>query len=368
MNFGVPKELRPFEYRVGLTPAAVDALVRADHQVYIEKSAGINAGFRDEEYESVGGNIVYTAREAYGRADVVVKVSRPTEEDYKNFSPGQAIMSFLHLESASPDLYEAFKKNEITAIANEMVQDEDGMLTILYATSELAGRLSPIIAGQLMQNIHGGKGILLSGIPGTPPATVVVIGAGVLGSNAARSFHNLGAEVVVLDKQIKALQRIDNLFGGKISTMISNPFNISKAISFSDVLVCAATVPGERAPRLITRSMLRSMRSKSILMDFSINNGGCVETSRPTTIANPSYIEEGIIHFCVPNAPALVSRTASYALSNALLPYLLDIGHYGVEEAIKAVPDIKRGVNLIKGKIANPKIAAALGAKLEVKL
>jgi len=368
MNFGVPKEVRPFEYRVGLTPAAVDALVRVGHQVYIEKSAGINAGFRDEDYTEVGGQIVYSAAEAWGRADMVVKIGRPTEDEYRHFRTGQAIMSFLHLETASPDLYQALKENKITAIANEMIETDEGLLSVLYATSEVAGRLAPIIAGQLLQNITGGKGILLSGIPGTPPATVVIIGAGVLGSNAARAFYNLGSEVVVLDRDLKVLQRIDNLFDGKISTMLANPYNIAKAVSFADVLVCAVTVPGERAPILVTRDMLRSMRSKSVVLDFSINNGGCLETSRPTTLANPSYIEEGIIHYCVPNAPALVSRTASYAFSNALLPYLLTIGEKGIDRAIKEVSELKRGVNLWQGKLANSRIATGLGYETEVEL
>ncbi|NIT53875.1 MAG: alanine dehydrogenase, partial [candidate division Zixibacteria bacterium] len=232
MNFGVPKEVRPYEFRVGLTPPAADALIRAGHEVYIERAAGRDAGFHDNDYEKVGAKIVYSASEAYGRADIVVKVTRAADTEYMHFRPGQTIFSFIHLAVASPDLMESFKENEITAIAYETIQKEDGNLPVLLPTSELAGGLAPIIAGQLMQSINGGKGILLNGIPGTPPAAVVILGAGVLGTFAARSFSRLGAQVTILDKELKALQRIDNMFGGRISTMISNPFNLTKAVSF----------------------------------------------------------------------------------------------------------------------------------------
>ncbi|NOX38260.1 MAG: alanine dehydrogenase [Calditrichaeota bacterium] len=368
MNFGVPKEVRPFEFRVGMTPAAADAVIRAGHQVYIEKGAGDGAGFHDQDYLDVGAHIVYSAHEAYGRADVVVKVSRPTEDEYRYFIKGQTIMSFLNLSVASPDLLEALKANQITAIAYETIQSDNGTLPVLLPTSEVAGRMAPIIAGRLMESLAGGRGILLSGIPGIPPAQVVILGAGVLGTNAARAFHNIGAEVTVLDKNMNALQRIDNMFNGKVSTMLANPFNIAKAVSFADVLVGAVAIPGQRAPILVNREMVKSMRKRAVIIDFSIDNGGCVETSRPTNLKYPSFIEEGIIHYCAPNVPALVARTASYALSNALLPFLLHIGQQGIPEALKTSPDLARGVNLLKGKLAHPGVAAALNKRVEVTL
>ncbi len=368
MNFGVPKEVRPLEYRVGLTPAAVDALVRAGHQVFVERAAGVSAGFHDRDYQAVGGQIVYSPAEAYGRADVVVKVARPTADEYVHFRHGQAILSFLHLAVASPDLLEALQEYEITAIAYETIQADDGTLPVLLPTSEVAGRMAPIIAGQLLESIEGGRGILLSGIPGTPPAAVVILGAGVLGTNAARAFHGLGAQVTVLDKDMRALQRIDAMFGGQVATMLANPYNIAKAVSFADVLVGAVAVPGERAPILVTRQMVRSMRPRAVIIDFSIDSGGCVETSRPTNHVDPSYIEEGVIHYCVPNVPARVARTASYALSNALLPYLLEIGQRGVAGAVRAIPDLRRGVNVLRGMLAHPGVAAALGREVEVSL
>lgn len=368
MDFGVPKEVRPLEYRVGLTPAAVDALVKAGHQVFVERSAGLSANFRDRDYQAVGAQIVYSPSEAYGRADVVIKVARPTREEYVRFRSGQTILSFLHLAVASPDLLEALQKKGITAIAYETIEADDATLPVLLPTSEVAGRMAPVIAGQLLESVEGGRGILLSGIPGTPPAAVVILGAGVLGTNAARAFHGLGAEVTVLDQDMRALQRIDALFAGHVATMVANPYNIAKAVSFADVLVGAVAVPGERAPILVTRAMVRSMRSRAVIIDFSIDSGGCVETSRPTNHVNPSYIEEGVIHYCVPNVPARVARTASYALANAVLPYLLEIGKRGVSGALRAIPELRRGVNVLRGRLAHPRVAAALGRRAEVSL
>lgn len=368
MNFGVPKEVRPYEFRVGLTPAAADALVRAGHEVFVERSAGRDAGFHDNDYERVGARIVYSASEAYGRADVAVKVTRPSDKEYMHFRPGQTIFSFLHLAVSSPDLLESLKKNEMTAIACETIQRDDGVLPVLRPISELTGGLAPIIAGQLMQTMNGGKGILLNGIPGTPPAAVVIIGAGVLGTFAARAFSKLGAQVTILDKDLSALQQIDEMFCGRISTMISNPFNLTKAVSFADVVVCCAAVPGQRAPIIITRSMVQMMSSRSVLIDFAIDNGGCSETSHPTNLVHPTYVKEGIIHYCVPNVPTLVARTASYAFSNAHLPYLLEIGKNGVEQAVKNVSSLRAGANVYQGKLAHPKVAEELSRKVEVKL
>jgi alanine dehydrogenase len=365
MNFGVPKEVRSREYRVGLTPAAVDALVKAGHQVYLEREAGLGAGFEDEAYRAVGGQIVYSAKEAYKRADVVVKVARPTAQEYDHFRTGQTLFSFLQLSVASPDLHQAFADWEITAIGYETIRTEQGRLPVLHPTSQVTGRLAPIIAGQLLESLGGGLGILLSGIPGVPPAAVVILGAGILGMNAARAFHGLGAEITVIDKDIHALQRMEHSFDGHISTMIANPFNLAKATSFADVLVGAAAVTGERAPILVTRQMVRGMRPKAVILDFAIDSGGCVETSHPTTHVNPSYVEEGVIHYCVPNVPALVSRTASYGLANVMLPYLLHMGEVGVQMALEQVTELRLGVNTLQGRLVHPAIAAALGREVE---
>ncbi|MCB0265515.1 MAG: alanine dehydrogenase [Calditrichaeota bacterium] len=368
MNFGIPKEVRPFEYRVGLTPAAVRSLVRNGHTVYFEHNAGLKAGFTDQEYETAGGKLVYTASEAYGRADVLVKVSRPTEDEYRFFNHQQAIVSFLNLAVASEDLLEQLATSEITAIACETIETNDNKLTVLQALSEITGRMSPVIAGDLLGSFKGGRGILLSGIPGIAPASVVIIGAGVLGCNSARAFRDLGADVTLLDNDLMALRRVDRLFDAKLPTMYANAHNIEKAVKFADVLVTTAASAGEKAPVLITRQMLKSMKSRAIILDFAINSGGNVETSRPTTLADPSFVEEGIIHYCVPNVPSRVSRTSSYALSNALIPYLLQMGELGIDAAIRNNAELKRGVNTFQGKLSHAGVAEALKKDLEVKL
>jgi len=368
MDFGVPREVRDLEGRVGLTPAGVTALTEAGHTIYVERDAGAVAGFSDEDYRRVGAQIVYSAAEAYGRADVVVKVARPTAQEHPLFRPEQTIFSFLHLAVSSPDLYEALTARRITAIAYEMIQEEDGRLPVLLPTSQVAGRLAPVIAGRLLTTRGGGRGILLSGVPGVPPAAVVILGAGVLGTNAARAFLGLGAQVTVLDKDARKLQQLDDLLGGRVTTMLSTEYTLRRVVTFADVLVGAVLVPGRRAPVLVTREMVRRMRPGSVIIDFAIDNGGCVETSRPTSLRGQTFIEEGVIHHCVPNMPAAVARTASYALTNAALPYLLAIGAEGLTGALQTYPALQRGVNLFQGQLASPTIAAALGRQPEIDL
>ncbi len=368
MNFGVPREVRDLESRVGLTPAGVQALVQAGHTVYLQSKAGLGAGFTDEHYRAVGGTIVYTAEEAYGRADVVVKMARPTAKEHRLFRPKQTIMAFLHLAVASPDLHSALADREITAIAFEEMQEEDGTLPILVPMSEVAGRLAPVIAGQLLTTVQGGRGILLSGIPGVPRGIVCIVGGGTLGGSAARSFVAAGAQAIILDKDVRKLKRLDDLFGGTVTTMISNEYNLNRIVGFADVLVGAVLVPGQRAPVLITREMVRKMRPGAVIMDYAIDQGGCVETSRPTTLRDPTFIAENIVHFCVPNSASMVARTASHALTNAALPYLLTIGQQGLEPALAAYHALRKGTKLYRGKIASHRLAAALGRQVEIDL
>ncbi|HXF83444.1 MAG TPA: alanine dehydrogenase [bacterium] len=341
MDFGVPREVRPGEHRVGLSAPGVDALVRGGHRVLVERGAGAAAGFSDDEYRQAGALVVYSAEEVWRRAAVVVKVSRPTADEHAFFA-GQTLLAFLHLSVASPDLREALRRARVTAIAAEMIQTEDGAFPVLQPTSEVAGRLAPVIAGGLLEtHVPGlpdpdqmGRGILLSGIPGVPPANVVILGAGVVGSNAARAFLGAGAQVTVLDKDPARLRRLDAACAGRVVTMLATPYHIAKAVAFADVLIGAVYVVGQRAPVLVTREMVRTMRPRAVIIDFSIDQGGCVETSRPTTHRDPVFIAEGVIHYCVPNVPARVARTASHAWSNAVLPYLLLIGERGVEDAL----------------------------------
>jgi len=365
MNFGVPKEVRDLENRVGLTPAGVHALIEAGHQVYVERNAGAGAGFSDDNYRAFGAEIVYSAEEVYGRADVVAKVTRLAAKEHSLLRQGQTVLCFLHLAVASPDLVEALQEHSVTAIAYEMIQTDDGALPVLLTSSEVAGRLAPIIAGNLLASTRGGRGILLSGVPGVPPAAVVILGAGVLGENAARAFFGLGAQVTVLDRQPAKLHRIDEMFGGRVTTMYATAYNINRVVEFADVLIGAVLVPGQRAPVLVTREMVRRMRARAVIMDFSIDQGGCIETSRPTTLRDPTFVAEGVVHYCVPNLLAQVARTASHALLNAALPYLYELGAYGIDEAIKRNPALARGVNVWKGKLVNPQIASALGMDVE---
>lgn len=364
MEFGIPREVREHEARVGLTPAGVGALVAAGHTVYVERNAGVGAGFSDEDYRRQGGKIVYSPDEAYGRAEIVVKVARPTADEYHRFRPGQTLLSFLHLAVASPDLLEALQTTAITAISWELVTTPDGRRPALQVMSEIAGRLAPVLAGSFLQTHRGGRGILLGGLPGVPPATVVILGAGELGTQAARAFRGLCAHVIVLDNNLTQLQKIDSRLGGVV-TMQATPHALRQAVAFADVLVGAVGVPGQRAPLLVTREMVRTMRAGSVILDFSVDNGGCVETTRPTTHHDPTYVVEGVIHFAVPNVPARVARTASYALTNAALPYLLTLGARGLWTALREIPDLSNGLVVREGRLVHAGVARSLGREVE---
>lgn len=374
MEFGVPREVRDLEMRVGLAPSGVLSLTKAGHQVYVESKAGSGAGFSDEDYRAAGANIVFTPAEVYGRADVVAKLSRPTQDEHRLFRPGQIIFSFLHLPVASPDLFVALAEREITAVAYEMIEEDNGDMPVLISASQVAGRLAPTIAGQLLRSDRGvpgqkqGRGILLGGIPGVPPAAVVIIGGGTLGSSAAGAFVGMGAEVTVLDRSLKKLQYIDERFNGRVTTMFANKYNLRRAVKFADVLMGAVLIPGQRAPLLITREMVQSMRSGSVIIDFSIDEGGCVETSRPTTLRDPAYMLDGVVHYCVPNMTSVVARTASYAVTNAALTYLRAVGEFGMLGAIQREPALARGVNLYQGNLTHPGVAAALGREVTANL
>jgi len=351
MNFGVPKEVRELENRVGMTPAGAHALTADGHTVYIEHHAGQGAGFSDEDYRQVGGQIVYSAAEAYGRAQVVTKVTRLTENEYALLQPEQTLLSFLHLAVASSDLSEALKEHQITAVAYETMQDQQGRLPVLLPTSQVAGRMAPQIAGQLLDSMNGGRGILLSGIPGVPPAVVVVLGGGVVGTNAARSFLGVGAQVIILDRDYQRLESVDLQFNGCVTTMLATPYNLERTLRFADVIVGAVLIPGQRAPVLITAAMMRQMRPRAAFIDFSIDQGGCAETSRPTNHRHPTYIEESVIHYAVPNVPARVPRTASHALTNAALPFWLEIGQKGVSQALADNSVLRHGLELVNGEV-----------------
>ncbi|MBO9361416.1 MAG: alanine dehydrogenase [Thermoflexus sp.] len=367
MHIGIPKERRPEEYRVSLTPAGVEMLTQAGHTVWVESGGGLGAGFTDEDYRRAGARIVYSGPEVYGRADLVVKVARPTQEEFEWLREGQALMGFLHLAAARRDKIDLLLQRRITAIAYETVQADDGSLPILAPISAIAGRMAAHVAATLLQNDQGGKGILLGGAPGVPPAEVVILGAGVVGSNAARAFGGMGASVYVLDKDIRRLQRLEELCGSHVVTMVLHPYNLRKVVRFADVLIGAVLVPGARTPVLVTREMVRTMKPRSLIMDISIDQGGCVETSRPTTHRAPIFVEEGVIHYAVPNITGVLGRTATYALTNALWPFLEEIARVGLEEALDWHPALARGVNTREGQVTHPELARVLETEASIR-
>jgi alanine dehydrogenase len=352
MNIGVPKERRPYEFRVGLTPLGVEMLCQSGHTCYIEHEAGIGSGFSDQDYNDAGGRIAYSPHEVFARADLLLKVARPLYEEIEWMRPGITVAGLLHLASTRKNKIELFQQKSITAIAYENITLPDGTLPIRRPLSQIGGRLSAQIAARLLQNDQGGKGILLGGEAGIPPAEVVIIGAGVVGSGALQAFVGMGAHVTVLDKDISVLQRVYNEFPGVV-TMLSYPRNLQRVCTYADILVGAILVPGGSPPKIITREMVRSMKPKSIIMDISIDEGGCVETSRPTTHDHSTFLEEGVIHYCVPNIPSVVARTSTYAFLNAAFPFIFEVANKGVDKAIAENPALECGTAIHCGELKN---------------
>ena len=351
MYIGIPKESRPYEYRVGLSPAGVEIISQNGHQAFVEHDAGVTAGFSDSDYEKAGARLVYSTEEAFGRADLLLKVARPVQKELEWLRPGSILAGFLHLASAQQDKIDILLEKEITSIAYEQIQAPDGSLPVLRPFSQIGGAMAAQIAARLLQNNWGGKGILMGGMPGVPPAEVVVLGAGVVGTYATQMFLGMGAHVTVIDHNLTALQHIWDRFPN-IVTKNSTKRNIERSVIYADVVVGAVLSPGQRTPILVTREMVRSMKPRSVIMDVSIDEGGCVETSRPTTHEHPIYIEEGILHYCVPNMPGAVARTATHAFVNSAMPYITEIASLGTE-AILSNPSIEPAVNTHGGKPHN---------------
>ena len=352
MNIGIPKETRPFEFRVGLSPAGVEILTQHGHQVYVQHEAGVGAGFSDQEYESAGARISYSADEVFARADFLLKVARPTKKELDWLRPGTAIGGLLHLASSRRDKVDVLLEKKITSVAYEQIELADGSLPVLRPFSEIGGSMCATIAARFLQCNRGGKGILLGGVPGVPPAEVVILGSGVVATYATKGFLGLGAHVTVIGKELASLQKIFEQFPS-VATMISTKRNIEKATTFADVVVGAILVSGQRSPILITREMVRAMKPRSLIIDVSIDQGGCVETSRPTTHELTTYVEEGVIHYCVPNMPGVIARTATHAFVNAAIPYILEIANRGVDEAIASDPALEMGINTHNGQLVH---------------
>ena len=351
MNIGIPKESRPFEYRVGLSPAGVEILSQSGHQVFVEHEAGVTVGFSDEDYEKAGARLVYSTQEAFGRADLLLKVARPVQEELDWLRPGTILAGFLHLASTQQDKIDILLEKKITSIAFEQIEAPDGSLPVLRPFSQIGGAMAAQIAARLLQNNWGGKGILMGGMPGVPPAEIVILGAGVVGTYATQMCIGMGAHVTVIDHNLAALQRLWDRFPN-IVTKMSTKRNIERSVIYADVLIGAVLSPGQRAPILVTREMVRSMKPRSVIMDISIDEGGCVETSRPTTHEHPIFTEEGVLHYCVPNIPGAVARTATHAFVNSAMPYITQIAALG-PEAILSNLSIEAAVNTHDGKLHN---------------
>lgn len=357
MDISITREEHHYENRVALTPAGVKSLVGAGHSVFVERGAGDGAGFSDEEYADVGATIVYSKDEAFMRGKVVLKIFPPTLEEYELLSDDQTIISFLHLVASRREGMQILLDRRITAIGLEVIEDQHGDLPVLSPMSELAGQMALPIASHYLSNIGGGRGILLGGGAGVPPATIVVLGAGIVGLNAVRNARAIGCNVILLDASLDRLRRANELFNKQVVTYLPFRYNLEKVIPFADVVIGAVLIHGEKTPKLVTADMVRRMKPRSIIIDVSIDQGGCGETSRPTTWASPVYVEHGVTHFCVPNMPSNVGRTATYALSNAVLPYVLNIANNGLKAALLSDPGLQKGVYTYNGRVTNRAVA-----------
>ncbi|PVE21050.1 alanine dehydrogenase [Microvirga sp. KLBC 81] len=359
MRVGVPKEIKTHEYRVGLTPGAVREYVTAGHTVLVETKAGAGIGADDEAYRQAGAVVVDTAAEIFARAEMVVKVKEPQPSEWVQLREGQILFTYLHL-APDPDQTKGLLASGCTAIAYETVTDARGGLPLLAPMSEVAGRLSIEAAGAALKRSAGGRGLLLGGVPGVPPARVVVIGGGVVGTHAARMAVGLGAEVTVLDRSIPRLRELDELFAGRVRTRFSTLESLEQEVFAADVVIGAVLVPGASAPKLVTRVMLRRMRRGAVIVDVAIDQGGCFETSRATTHADPIYEVDGVVHYCVANMPGAVPLTSSHALNNATLPFGLELAN----EGLRAVLDnrhLREGLNIHRGRLTNKAVADSLG-------
>lgn len=364
MLVGVSKEIKNHEYRVGLTPTGVAALVRAGHQVLVETLAGAGVGFSDEMYASAGGRVVTTAAEIFAMADMVVKVKEPQAAEYRQLRPGQILFTYLHL-APDPEQTRGLIDSDCVAIAYETVTDKHNGLPLLKPMSEVAGRMSIQAGAQALEKSHGGLGVLLSGVPGVPPARVLVLGGGVVGINAARIALGMGAQVTIMDVSLPRLTQIDNDFGPRLLTEVSNRENICAHLPDVDLVIGGVLIPGAAAPKLITRDMLALMRPGTVIADVAIDQGGCLETSHPTTHQDPTYVVDGVVHYCVANMPGGVARTSTLALTNATLPFVLQLANKGYRQALKDNPHLANGLNVHRGKITYEAVARDLGYAYE---
>jgi alanine dehydrogenase len=360
MIIGVPREIKQDEYRVSLVPAGAYSLVKAGHQVLVEQGAGVGSGILDAEYKNVGTQIVANREELFAHAEMIIKVKEPLAPEWRLLREGQMLFTFLHL-AALPALAQELLDRRIIAVAYETVQLSDRSLPLLTPMSEVAGRMSVQEGAKYLERHEGGRGVLLAGVPGVAPGQVTVVGGGTVGTNAAKIAVGLGAAVTVIDVNPARLRQVDDLFQGRVRTLMSSEYAIADMAMRSDLVIGAALVPGARAPRLLTREMIAGMSKGAVVVDVAIDQGGCVETSRPTSHSQPTFCVDGVVHYCVTNMPGAVSRTSTFALTNVTFPYAMAMANKGWRQAMRDDPGLARGLNLCDGRVTHPAVAEALG-------
>lgn len=361
MVIGILKERFEDEQRIALSPFGVESLVQAGAQVVVESDAGLFARFSNEQYQQAGAMVVYSAEEAAGRADLVMKVMPPLRSEYAFLVEGQTLLCHLLLGMGQRPLIDTLIDRRMTAIGMELLQGNDGGFPILRLMSEISGQISAQIAARLLRSDHGGRGILLGGLAGVAPAAVVIIGGGASGFSAAQTVLGLGAQVILLDNDLEKLRQADMYFGKRVTTVIASPENIRRGVRIADVLIGAISITDEQSHHLVSEEMVKTMKPGAVILDISINQGGCVETSRPTTIKEPTYVKHDVIHYCVPNMPSVVARTSTYALTNGILPYVQNVLRNGIDQCIAADTLLRSGVAIYKGKPWHPVIQEVFG-------
>ncbi len=362
MIIGVPKEIKNNENRVGLTPAGVSAFVKAGHKVFVQATAGLGSGFSDDEYKKAGATLLKTIAEVYKKAEMIVKVKEPIKEEYALIREGQLLFTYFHFASYEP-LTKAMIKSKAVCLAYETVEKKDRSLPLLVPMSEVAGRMSVQEGAKFLEKPMGGRGILLGGVPGVKPAEVLVLGGGIVGTQAAIMAAGLGADVTIMDISLPRLRELDNILPKNVKTVYSNEYNIREMITHSDLIVGAVLIPGAKAPHLITKDMLKTMRPGTVLVDVAVDQGGCFETTKATTHEKPTYVIDGVIHYCVANMPGAVPYTSTLALTNATLPYALQLANKGWKKACTDNEELRLGLNVVNGKVVYKGVSEAFNLK-----
>ena len=363
MRIGVPKEVKDHESRVGIVPAGVKALADAGHQVMVETRAGDLSSMPDSEYKQAGAEIVGTAAEVWGRAEMVVKVKEPMESEFGFLRDGLLLFTYLHL-APLPKLTDHLLKNNVTGIAYETIRDQHNRLPLLTPMSEVAGRMSVQVGAAYLEKERGGRGVLLGGVPGVPPAQVCIIGGGTVGTNAAKIALGMGALVTLIDLNLDRLRELDDIFNGRLYTVSSNSYNIAKAVKHADLVIGGVLIPGAAAPKLVTKAMVKDMKPGAVIVDVAIDQGGCIETAHPTTHSDPAYVVDGVVHYCVTNMPAAVPHTSTLALTNATFPYVMKLAQHGLA-AVKCDEGFREGVNTYRGHVTCAGVAESQGKPLK---